>query len=265
MSVDIRVEMPNLPELVGRLKAFRQDQLPFALSLAMNRAAEDARDGVRAHMRTRFNLQSEHFHKTFGPFGALPSSRARTQAQTPEMVAAKGIAAGWSHRSQWPRLQVRLGSIAHAAALQEDGGVKPFRGVKEGQVLGPQKPSQHAWIRTKYTPMDGVRVARNYQPARIRNRLRAKRRGSKATDAVWVKGKFVMRREDGSNEVRPIYLLATRAVVPERFYFERYVVDMYNAKLWPRFSQAMSEALKNKPSSRERRQQIVDQLRGTRP
>lgn len=274
MSVDLRVEMPNLPELVGRLKAFRQDQLPFALSLAMNRAAQDAKRGVEAHMRKVFNLRSATFPRTFGPFGQFAGGRSdvvvdpktgRVTGKSSNARAAQAIANGWSHRSQWPRLQVRLGSIAHAAALQEDGGVKPFRGVKEGQFLGPQKPAQHAWIRTKYTPMDGVRVARNYQPARVRNRLRAKRRGSKATDAVWVKGKFVMRREDGSNEVRPIYLLATRAVVPERFYFERYVVDMYNAKLWPRFSQAMSEALKNKPSSRERRQQIVDQLRGTSP
>lgn len=257
MSVEIQVSMPNLPELVGRLKAFRQDQLPFALSLAMNRAAKDARDGVRAHMRTRFNLQSEHFHKTFGPFGALPSSRARTQAQTPEMVAAKGIAAGWSHRSQWPRLQVRLGSLAYAAALQEEGGNKPFSGAKDGVPAGPgggTKPSRsnaaHAWIPTKYLPRDGRRIARNYQPARIRQRLKATRRGTKATDSIWREGKYVMRRQDGSNQARPIYILTTRAVVRPALDFGRYVQDIYNAKLWPRFSQAMDSALKSARNNR---------------
>jgi len=257
MSVDITVSMPNLPEMVGRLKAFRQDQLPFALSLAMNRAAKDARDGVRAHMRGRFNLESENFHRTFGPFGALPSAKARTSAQTSEMVASKGVANGWSHRTQWPNLRVVLGSVAYAAALQEQGGNKPFSGAKDGVAAGGgggTKPSRatarHAWIPTKYLPREGRRVARNFQPARIRQRLKATRRGTKATDTVWQEGKYVMRRPDGSSEARPIYILATRAVVRPALDYARFVQDTYNAKLWPRFSQAMDSALKSARNNR---------------
>lgn len=250
MSVDISVSIPNLAEMVGRLKAFRNDQLPYALSVAMNRAAKDGRDGVRGHLRSQFDLQSDTLHLTFGPFGGMPSTRAKAAATSAEAAIAQGIARGWSHRSQWPQLRVVLGSRAFAAGLQEEGGVKPFSGTKDGVAGGRAtgtKPSKQtasrAWIPTKYLPREGSRIARNFQPSRIKPRLLARRRGTRATDTVWQAGKYIMRREDGARSARPIYILTKRAVVPPRLELEQYVVKTYQAKLWPRFSQAMAAAL----------------------
>jgi len=261
MSVDVSVSMPNLNELVGRLRAFRRDQLPFALSVAMNRAAKDGRDGVRQHLRSQFELNSDTLHLTFGPFGGLPSTRAKAAAVSAEAAIAQGVARGWSHRTQWPNLRVVFGSVAYAAALQEQGGNKPFAGTKEGVAAGRgsgTKPSKQtasrAWIPTKYLPREGSRIARNFQPSRIKPRLMARRRGTRATDTVWQAGKYIMRREDGARSARPIYILTARAVVPPRLEMQQYVVKLYQAKLWPRFSQAMGAALatanRNRPTSR---------------
>ncbi|MEM7519352.1 MAG: hypothetical protein AAF368_20815, partial [Planctomycetota bacterium] len=108
--VSINVGTPDLAELVSGLKRFHSDQVPFALSVAMNRAAKDAVERVRKDLPRTFDLRSRSLARTFGPTGRMGD-----------------VSRGWSSKRQWPNLQVVLHSQARAMSLQEEGGIKPFR------------------------------------------------------------------------------------------------------------------------------------------
>lgn len=213
MSVEVTVAIPNLRDMVERLDVFREDQLPFALSVGMNRAAKDARDGVRPLMERVFDLKSKNLDRTIGPFGSF----------------GRRTSDGWSSKKQWPELRVVFGSLAHAMELQESGGNKPRRAPK-------------VWIPTKYVE----RAASGRKRFRHRkSTLIARMEDPRGAYAVFTRRGIVFERHRRTGEVRPLYLLRERAQVPQRLGLEGLVRDTYNAKLFPRFSEAMAKALAN--------------------
>lgn len=215
MSVFLNVSAPRLEDLVGGLKSFRADQLPFALSVAMNRAAKDAKAGVRSHLQEVFELRSRGLPRTFGPFGRMGDTSG-----------------GWSSKRQWPNLRVVLPSIAHAMALQEEGGIKP------------QKASE-VWIPTRYVERSANGKAKHaFRPSTIKTRLEGTQ-SRRSGQVFWRDGNRVMFRDRGSDIARPAYFIHRRAVVPPRLEYERYVRDVYRSKLFPRFSQEMEKAIRS--------------------
>lgn len=215
MAAILQASAPGLPELIGRLKAFRGDQLPFALSLAMNRAAKDAVSEVRSHLPSVFELRRGSLRRTFGPFGSMGDTSR-----------------GWSSKRQWPDLRVVLHSQAHAMALQEEGGTKPQR-------------SSEVWIPTKYAPRKRTGgVIQRLQPARVRAKLQTENPSGRSKEQVWRSGGTVFFRPRESAEARPLYLIRKRAVVPPLLGFEDIARRTYDAKLFPRFAQAMDRAIR---------------------
>lgn len=250
-DLTVHVSIPNAKQLVARMRHFREDQIPFALSLGMNRAALDARQGYAAHMEKVFKLRRFSFAKIIGPFGELGGGKSRGDGAG---QARRAIRRGWSHRLQWPHLEVEFIGLAHAHALQEQGGEKPFRGAKSAAGGGAANPrgsgytgtkrrSKHVWIPTEHVPRDGSGIAQRFEPARIRKRLNAKRTGARATNVVFQRGNSIYLREFGERRAKRLYVLAERAVVPPRFELTDYILRTYRAKLWPRFSQAMASAM----------------------
>lgn len=220
MSVFLQANAPGIPHLIGKLRQFQNDQLPFALSLAMNRAAKDAVTEVRSHLPSVFELRRGNLVKTFGPFGQMGD-----------------VSRGWSNKKQWPALRVVLHSKAHAMALQEDGGVKPQR-------------ASEVWIRTKYAPLQrNSRVIQRLQPARVRARLEKqatskRRRGKPPKEEIFRRGDTVFFRRPGEEDAKPLYIIRKRAVVPPILGFEDIARRTYDAKLFPRFAQAMDQAIR---------------------
>jgi hypothetical protein len=240
LSVDVQIAIPNLGEMIGRLEAFRIDQLPYALSVGMNRAAKDARDLYEYHLAYKFDLVSRNMHKAIGPFGQMSGGRVGSMG-VPDTAAqaARAIANGWSHKSQWPNLQVEVGTESHSIARQEFGGTKP-------------NLSREVWIPTRHVKRSssGKKINR-HAPSKLRAKMapgqtktgRTRRQTGK--HKVFRRGAYVYEREAGSDRALPLYLVKSLAKVPPRLALEEHIVDTYNAKLWPRFSQAMGDALKN--------------------
>ena len=155
MTVEVDVRMPGLVELLSRLESFRDDQVPFALSVAMNRSAKDAVGRMRAELESVFDLRRRSLGRTFGPSGRMGD-----------------VTRGWSSKRQWPNLYVDLHSLAPSMALQEEGGTKPFR-------------SRSVWIPTSFVPRQATgRKPRRYQPGRIRDRLARAQIGPRFAQAL---------------------------------------------------------------------------------
>ncbi|MEM9378432.1 MAG: hypothetical protein AAGB93_00685 [Planctomycetota bacterium] len=209
----LEVATPGLAELMSGLKQFHSDQVPFALSVAMNRAAKDAVDRVRRDLPRTFDLRSRSLARTFGPTGRMGD-----------------VSRGWSSKRQWPNLKVVLHSQARAMALQEEGGIKPFR-------------ASDVWIGTSYLPRSGttgkVRFQR-HQPARLRRRLASERQ--RGATRIFERARTVFERNRRTGQTVPLYIRRDRARVPERLGYERTVRSIYAAKLSPRFQQAMEKA-----------------------
>lgn len=238
MSVEVDIRMPNLLDLVGRLQAFRQDQLPFALSLAMNRAAKDARDQVRPLMERAFWLKSKTLPRLVGPFGRFGGGKA-TKKKSSDARAAGAIANGWSHRTQWPNLRVVFGSPAHAVELQERGGTKP-------------RKSPAVWIPTKHVLRKSTgRKVNRHRKSVLTARLEGADTGrkQKGNYRVFMRRGVVFERDRNAGVTRPLYLIRSRATVPPILGLEELIRDTYNAKLWPRFAQAMNQAMTQAKSS----------------
>jgi len=218
MSLGVKVAIPGLAELVGRLDDFRSDQLPFALSKAMNLAAKDALDTARQHIGSVFTLRSGSLVKTFGPFGRMGD-----------------VSRGWSNKAQWPNLRVAIHSQAHAMQLQEEGGQKP-------------RKARNVWIPSKYVE----RAASGRKKERHRKSVVLAR--IESPKGVWrpfIKGRNVYERNRKTGQIHPLYFIRQKATVPPRLRMEEHVLATYNAKLWPRFSQSMADAIaKAKPKNR---------------
>lgn len=245
--IELGVQIPSLAELVGRLELFRQDQLPYALSEGMNRAGKDARDRFRAHMDQVFTVRYTKLPKLIGPFGQFAGGKSNKQVKPDGRIigrnsderASKAIGDGWSHRTQWPNLQVRFFSRAHALGRQESGGTKPNK-------------ASHVWLPTKHVKREGgsglKRISR-HRPSKIKRQLKAKRQ--RVEWRVFQRGNRIFERHRDSEVVYPLYTLRELVYVPPRMRLEQLVVEVYRAKLWPRFSQSMQKALRTaKPKNR---------------
>lgn len=212
MSLGVNVTIPGLNEMVGRLKAFRQDQLPYAVSQAMNLAAKDALDVAREHIGSVFTLRSGSLVKTFGPFGKMGD-----------------VSRGWSHKSQWPNLRVTIHSQAHAMQLQEEGGQKP-------------RKAPSVWI-----PARGVersasgRKKQRHRKSEILSRIESPR----GEWRPFIRKGNVYERHRKTGEVRTLYFIRQKATVPPRLAMEEHVEATYRAKLWPRLVQSMEKAVKS--------------------
>lgn len=212
MTVRVDVRAPDLPVLLAQLRSVAYDQVPFALSVAMNRAAKDAVQDVRARLPRIYDLRSRSLAGTFGPNGRMGDTSR-----------------GWSNKRQWPDLEVTLFSEAHAMALQETGGVKPRR-------------SREVWIRTPHVPRTrSGRVLQRYQPARIRRRLENAGR-QRGQTRIFQRGATVYERERAASRAVPIYFRRERATVPPTLEFADLARATYDAKLFPRFAQSMDRA-----------------------
>lgn len=215
MTVDVKIEAPALAELIGGLDKFAADQLPFALSMGMNRAAKDAVQVMRRELSSVFDLRRGSLRATFGPSGKMGD-----------------VARGWSSKKQWPNLFVDLHSVAPSTRLQEDGGTKPFR--------APQ-----VWIASREIPRSATtgKKPQRLQPSRIRKRLEGKQRGPRR---VFDRGGVIYERDRRSGQVTPLYLRRDRATIRPVLGFEDIVRRTYAAKLGPRFTQAMRKAVRSR-------------------
>lgn len=99
--IELRVET-NIGQLLAFLEDVREDQLPFALSLALNRTATLARDEVRAQLPRRFTIRKA---------GVVRGFRVKPSA-----------------KRQWPRLEAQVGTVDAFWTLQETGGTKRAQG-----------------------------------------------------------------------------------------------------------------------------------------
>lgn len=238
--IDIQVKAPDVVSMLRKLREFREDQVPFALSLAMNRAAKDARDKVKPLMARVFKLRSTNLHKAVGPFGALGGRTTLTKGT--DGSASSLISRGWSHRSQWPSLRVVFGSESHGLQRQEEGGEKPNRG-------------RTVWIPTQYVKYSGAKKIGRHTPSKLRRAMETKLtktgkvRKRSGAYRVFQRNETVFERDNSTGETRPLYLIRTKANVPPRMDLEGMIRDTYKAKLWPRFVQAMDKAAKTAKSS----------------
>lgn len=212
MTVGVNVTTPDLPKLLSKLKDFRNDQVPFALSMAMNRAAKDAVTRMRRELDQVFELRRGSLRQTFGPSGRMGDTSR-----------------GWSSKSQWPRMSVDLHSLAPSMSLQEAGGTKPFA-------------ARNVWIPTRHVPRlaTGGKPKR-FQPASIKRRLKNKQRGP---TRVFERGGVVYQRTRATGATVPLYLVRRTARIDPALGFEGVVRDTFNAKLYPRFAQAMAKAMR---------------------
>ncbi|MEO0661996.1 MAG: hypothetical protein AAFZ87_10695, partial [Planctomycetota bacterium] len=205
MTVGVDIQLPGLVDLLSRLDDFRDDQVPFALSVAMNRAAKDAVGRMRAELGSVFDLRSRSLARTFGPSGRMGD-----------------VTRGWSSKRQWPNLFVDLHSLAPSMALQEEGGTKPFR-------------ARAVWIPTSFVPRQANgRKPRRYQPGRIRDRLGRSQRGDAR---VFERDGIVYERRRSTGRTVPLYLVRPRARVDPALGFEGLVRRTFDAKIGPRFEQ----------------------------
>lgn len=217
MSLTIDIKMRGLEELVGGLKAFEIDQLPYALSLGMNRAAKDAVFAARAKLPGIFDLRAKSLGSTFGPYRDL---KGASPAQ------------GWSNKSQWPNLQVVFFNDLNAMALQETGGTKPFKGSE-------------VWIDTKHIARTkGGRKLARHQPAALKKRLAAK--SQRGPTRIFDQGGTVFERTKATGEVLPLYIRRPTARVAPALGFETTVSTVFDRKLPARFSQAMDSAMRTR-------------------
>lgn len=244
--MEVTVKIPNLASMVGRLKAFQEDQLPYALSVGMNRAAKDAKDKYRSWLSQKFILRSRNLHQAIGPSGNFGGGKMSKNVNHPLRKSADARAGqatrnGWSHKSQWPNLFVVFGSESHSLARQEYGGTKP-------------NVSPHVWIPTRYVQYTsaGKKLGR-HTPSKLRRKLatvneetgKARRQGG--NERVFIRNRVVYERGKGQRKALPLYLIRDRATVPPRLDLETHIVDMYHEKLFPRFSAAMKKAIADGP------------------
>lgn len=216
MSVDVQVAAPDLEELVGALDNFVEDQLPFALSLAMNWSAREAVTGIREGLSRTFDLRSRSLARTFGPKGRMGDTSK-----------------GWSDKRQWPNLAVDIHSLAHSMALQEEGGVKPFK-------------SSEVWIGTSHVPRSSTtgKKPAKYQPARIKKKLEGKQRGKDTR--VFQRGEVVYERDRATNEILPLYIRRPRAQVDPALGAVENVTELYQSRLGVHFQTAMARAVRSR-------------------
>lgn len=124
IGVDVQI---NARQLQRFLEELTVRELPFAMSMAMNRAAQDSLDYVRREVPRRFTVRSP---------GVLRGFRVQP-----------------SHKRQWPRLQVALGTVDEFWVLQQFGGTKKpqsgrnlaiptrlTRRTKTGKIAKAQRP-----------------------------------------------------------------------------------------------------------------------------
>ncbi|MEL6904532.1 MAG: hypothetical protein AAFU73_05445 [Planctomycetota bacterium] len=207
MTVGVDVQLPGLVDLLSRLEDFRDDQVPFALSVAMNRAAKDAVSRMRAELGTVFDLRSRSLARTFGPSGRMGD-----------------VTRGWSSKRQWPNLFVDLHSLAPSMALQEEGGTKPFR-------------ARSVWIPTSFVPRQANgRRPRRYQPGRIRDRLGRSQRGDAR---VFERDDIVYERLRSTGRSMPLYLVRARARVTPTLGFESTVRHSFERAFPYEFARAI--------------------------
>lgn len=216
MSVDVQVASPDLEALVGALDHFVEDQLPFALSVAMNRSAREAVTGIRENLDRTFDLRSRSLAKTFGPKGRMGDTSK-----------------GWSNKKQWPNISVNIHSLAHAMALQEEGGVKPFR-------------SSEVWIGTSHVPRSATtgKKPAKYQPSRIKKKLEADRQ--RGPTRIFQRGTVVYERERATGEVLPLYIRRPRAHVDPALGAVENVTELYQSRLGVHFQAAMAIAVRTR-------------------
>lgn len=116
----------NAGELVRYLRELEQREIPFAMSVALNRTAVRIRDRVRAELPRRYTIRKP------------------------------GVLRGWqvraSSKRQWPRLRAVVGSRDYFWTLHATGGIKrPARGsvaiptravrrTKRGAIGKAQRP-----------------------------------------------------------------------------------------------------------------------------
>jgi hypothetical protein len=216
MTVDVEIRLPKLPELLADLEEFRADQIPFALSGAMNLAARSAVRNVRDSLSSTFDLRSRSLRRTFGPSGRMGD-----------------VSRGWSSKRQWPRLAVTMHSLAPAMELQEEGGTKPNR-------------ASEVWIGTKHVPRSATtgKKPQRYQPSRLRKRLENKRQ--RGPNRIYQRGDLVLERIRSSGEVRPLYLRRPRATVQPALGFERIVESTFTEELGRHFERTMGRAMRSR-------------------
>lgn len=215
MSVRIQASAPDLPRMLAQLKVLAADQIPFALSVGMNRSAKDAVWAARRRLPQVFDLRSRSLAGTFGPKGRMGDESR-----------------GWSNKRQWPDLRVTMFSEAESMALQETGGIKPRR-------------AREVWIPTKFVPRTKTgKKPQRYQPARIKKRLASTRQ--RGGTRVFERGSTVFERRGLESNPVPIYLRRRRAVVSPALEFAETASDWFRAKLFPRFSQAMQGAVRTR-------------------
>lgn len=216
MTVDVEITLPGLPDLLAGLESFRADQIPFALSGAMNMAARSAVRNVRDSLSSTFDLRSRSLRRTFGPSGRM-----------------RDMGRGWSNKRQWPRLAVTMHSLAPAMELQEEGGTKPIR-------------SSEVWIGTKHVPRSATtgKKPQKYQPARLAKRMESKRQ--RGPTRIYQRGDLVLERVRSSGEVRPLYLRRPRARVQPALGFEGIVAETFNQELGSHFDRSMARAMRSR-------------------
>lgn len=141
MGVGVRIEV-NERQMRRFFQELSARELPFAMSLAMNTAAAEARDHVRREVPKRFTVRSR---------GVL-----------------RGFTFNPSHKRQWPNLRVEIGTRDEFWVLHETGGVKrPEQGMhlaiptrlvrrtKAGRISKAQRP-RPLIAAGKATKLEGV-------------------------------------------------------------------------------------------------------------
>lgn len=231
MSVPVRVAAVDFESFIDRLQNFSARQLPYAASLAMNRAAQDGRDSARKHVSAHLNILNRGLLSRLGPTGKLREG-ARTGSN------------GWSSKKQWPNLSVTFFTAVHSLALHETGGVKPGR-------------SSNVWIRDRGVARKSTGgVPDRYQPSKLKRKMstvsaqtgkeKKQSRDTRVFAAVDRKGRTtIFERNVGTNITRPLYHLRPLAVIKDTLDIEGQVVSTFLAKIYPRFKQSMDEAIRD--------------------
>lgn len=214
LAMDFEATIPGLDSAVGAIKHFASDQLPYAMQLAMNWAAEDARDDARAGLSSVFDLYSNKLAKTFGPTHSTDEA--------------------FSDKSQWPHMRVVVYSKAHAMALQETGGEKPYK-------------ASEVWIGTRHAPRHPTtgKKPKDLQPARIKKRLKQRRQSSKKS-RVFEVGSTIFHRNPQTAETVPIYLRRRRARISPVLGYEKIVSDVFGRQFAGKLDRAMAKAMRTR-------------------
>jgi len=218
----------NAKEITRQIGFFAKEQVPFALSQAINDVANEARTHQLAKRVRYFTMRTTWLRKK----GAIRVVR--------------------SHKRQWPDIHAYIGVPDTVAALVATGGIRKAASVGLGSMAVPYSRSRSAGGRS-------ARELLSPQLKTLRERvwpkrllaLKVKKRSRRAYFLIKSGGtRYVaMRQRRGrrTKKTQPLqflYVLKSRVEIPQTWPFEKQVGNLVHFRFQPLFAKRLEAAVR---------------------